>query len=472
MSYDLEDPEELEMFNDEANELLSRLFEDIQDRYSKDELWDNAREYAEYVFEKNHHEPMWQLYTDAIDRQYDALKDATVNNAWKVLEKPRGAFSFGEKELERVRKEAGVEDDEDEDEELSEATLDEIRDLWDDYFRENAGAQMYRLTWRTNQEAAAGDSDGISVVVLGDEELFGGDGVDDRPVWFSESFSRNDIDVLDVLRTDEGREAFQPDEEVVAYMRDMNVDLEDFVESLPETSGSNEVPYLSGVYPEHEGYYEIVVDEDALETLVDEFVSHEMPRAAPSNADVWQTIIYGEELDAAQKKRLRGTPEETRIMGFELGKGGGQFDFVSLDNAAACKRQGFSLGQCVGNRQYGYIDGVEDKTHKVVTMRAMPSGKEKLTLFYSLDEDGAIDEFLEVKGKGNRLPGFGNEDGVGKFKPLEVEVLLRFARAMGAYDAMLQAEDMQPALRRLEEMGETGLQPLRQNPSRRRRRRR
>ena len=62
-----------------------------------------------------------------------------------------------------------------------------------------------------------------------------------------------------------------------------------------------------------------------------------------------------------------------------------------------------------------------------------------------------IVKFGEIKGKANRIPGFSTDDPtVGKFKPVEVEVVMAFADELEPPVDLSTNQDMTPALMKLE----------------------
>lgn len=167
--------------------------------------------------------------------------------------------------------------------------------------------------------------------------------------------------------------------------------------------------------------------------------------------DAWRSIVFGDasrEDSRALKKALAGGDSETQeLMSFEAE--GAVFEFVDLLNYAALKAQGRKLGQCLGNRQYGHPAALESGEAKYISMQTA-GGKTKLTVQAYLDDDGDITKFGEIRGSGNRLPGFSNTQGTGKFKPTEVEVLLAFLEEIAPGVDYSNNSHLEPALAKLE----------------------
>ncbi len=118
------------------------------------------------------------------------------------------------------------------------------------------------------------------------------------------------------------------------------------------------------------------------------------------------------------------------------------------------------MGHCVGDANMGYMDGVRDGEIKIMSIRR-PSSKPLFTI-EAETSDGVIVKLEQIKGKGNRLPGFDrgqhqgiygvNKDAmkatVAALKKDEVQRVVEFlADKPGHWDGRyLDIVDLQPAL--------------------------
>jgi hypothetical protein len=94
-----------------------------------------------------------------------------------------------------------------------------------------------------------------------------------------------------------------------------------------------------------------------------------------------------------------------------------QFYVVEL-SPAEMEEEGEAMGFCIGQREHGYLDAVEKGQGKAFSLRTA-RGRPKLTAFvsYKRGEPTKVDQ---VKGKGNRLPGYNRGDGSLGMDPTEV----------------------------------------------------
>jgi hypothetical protein len=431
-----------EYTNEDYNDLLIKLIDYVASQFNEDNTFDDARFYAEGAFE--HDDRIAEMYRDALDREYKKIDDAETKRVWKILEGPQGAVNFGEEQLAEL---TGEENEEP----FDIATLHALQVAWQNYFERNAGAQLYELVWLTDEQRRSG-TDRVFVETLDDEMLFGYDG---KYIWFN--LPRSDQEIADDLR--KNKESFKPNEDLQELLDHYNLVWQEVFDWLPDGAYDSEKyipPY--GMYGA-EGLWYITIDQDALWRLIDDAIGDDewlaealdVSEYDEETLEAWRAILLGGE-DAkpeSLRKLLRGTPEEERIMGFETDQG--DFEFWDLKNSAAIKAHGSKMGQCVGNRQYGYIPAVERGEAKIIAMRTK-SGKPKFTLEAYLDGNGDIVKFGEIKGKANRIPGFQSMDpSKGKFKPVEVEVILAFADELDPPVNLYEDEneDMQPALNRM-----------------------
>jgi len=431
-----------EYTDDDFNELLEDAINYVASQFDKNNTFDDARAYAEGSCEQSGQIP--DDLRNAIDQQWQKLTDSETKRAWLILEPvagPEGVFNKGSEALVEA---AGEENEEP----FDLATLDALRDSWQVYFDEHAAAQMYTLEWLTPED----ESEFIVLEPIDDESMFGYDG---KPIYMDP-----DSAVADTAEALKKADNFQPNKEVQDLLDSYGLVWKEVLDWFPE-GGWDGVKYIYpfGMYGGSAGMWYVVLDQDELWSLMDNSINDDEWLAEALDVseyddeilEAWRTILFGGNLDEVKKfAKSGGEPEEERIMGFEVAKGGGAFEFWDLKNAAAIKQHGSKMGQCVGNRQYGYVPAVERGEAKIIAMRTK-AGKPKLTLEAYLDEDGNIVKFGEIKGKGNRIPGFQSHDpSKGKFKPVEVEVVMAFADEQSPPVDLSTNQDIAPALSRLE----------------------
>ncbi len=118
--------------------------------------------------------------------------------------------------------------------------------------------------------------------------------------------------------------------------------------------------------------------------------------------------------------------------------------YVAELPASALRQEGRELGICVGS--HGYPEKVRSGRTKIFSLRTA-AGRPKFTIeadmMHGMSDPVAI---RQVKGKGNRLPGF-DAGGGGTFKADEVAKLAEFIRSLGIDPAGVN--DMKPAMRAL-----------------------
>jgi len=94
-------------------------------------------------------------------------------------------------------------------------------------------------------------------------------------------------------------------------------------------------------------------------------------------------------------------------------------------------KEGSAQGICTGQFQYGYPQKVQAGKIKILSLRR-PSGKPLLTFEVVLDADGEPKDVIQIKGNGNRRPGFGRgSQGAGKFKEREVRLSMEIIKRLG-----------------------------------------
>ena len=77
--------------------------------------------------------------------------------------------------------------------------------------------------------------------------------------------------------------------------------------------------------------------------------------------------------------------------------------------------EGQQLGHCIGDLEHGYPQSIAEGSHRVYSLRT-PSGRSKLTIAI-----GPMGHVKDMRGKGNRLAGWGGSVGEGKVKWMEVQ---------------------------------------------------
>jgi hypothetical protein len=77
--------------------------------------------------------------------------------------------------------------------------------------------------------------------------------------------------------------------------------------------------------------------------------------------------------------------------------------------------EGQRLGHCIGDLEHGYPQSVAEGSHRVYSLRT-PSGRSKLTIAV-----GPTGHVKDLRGKGNRIAGWGGKVGEGKVKWMEVQ---------------------------------------------------
>lgn len=179
--------------------------------------------------------------------------------------------------------------------------------------------------------------------------------------------------------------------------------------------------------------------------------------------------VNWEEVKRAVAEGFGVTPEESQgpkpregTVVYEFKDG----SYVTELPPALLKREGAELGICVGQPGMGYGDRIKRKQIKIFSMRTS-AGRSKFCIEATLDANGNVSGIAQVKGKGNRQPGF-DAGGGGRFKSGEVEALIEFIRFLGVNPKKVY--DMQHAVLSLEskELYGKAAQQAVANPYRRR----
>lgn len=109
--------------------------------------------------------------------------------------------------------------------------------------------------------------------------------------------------------------------------------------------------------------------------------------------------------------------------------------------------EGAELGICVGQKRWGYFEDVKKGRTKMYSIRT-PARRSKFCIEAAINADGTVEYIRQIKGKGNRVPGFDDAEGrVGRFKSGEVEKVLEFVRFLGVNPRNIL--DLRPALQAL-----------------------
>lgn len=117
-----------------------------------------------------------------------------------------------------------------------------------------------------------------------------------------------------------------------------------------------------------------------------------------------------------QPSKLEGPEHDNIVYRFPDGF------YVAELRANQLPAEGRRQGMCVGRADMGYIQNVIEGSTAIYSLRS-PSGKPKLTFEVDLDLPVSIDQ---VKGKGNRLPGFAYDDHETLRRPDEVRKAVEF----------------------------------------------
>jgi hypothetical protein len=99
---------------------------------------------------------------------------------------------------------------------------------------------------------------------------------------------------------------------------------------------------------------------------------------------------------------------------------------------------------CVGDPRYGYGRAIKLGRTKILSLQTK-AGKPKFTFEVALDQAGDVAGCVQVKGYGNRVPGWAYGEGrQGKFKQHEVEMVLECLDYLGCIPD--EVDDIKPAL--------------------------
>lgn len=146
--------------------------------------------------------------------------------------------------------------------------------------------------------------------------------------------------------------------------------------------------------------------------------------------DKLESVVPGKALT-----EQRPPEEDNRIM--ELADG----FYVADLSPQELPLEGKKMGICVGQPSYGYGRAVMEGGTKILSLRR-PSGKPLLTFEVEMDGDIFID-VVQIKGKGNRLPGWDRGGtGRGQVKEHEVRLATEVVKRLGIDPE--DVEDLQP----------------------------
>lgn len=159
----------------------------------------------------------------------------------------------------------------------------------------------------------------------------------------------------------------------------------------------------------------------------------------------WDTVTkkVEEELTGQEVAPQRGPATDAAVYTFKDGS------YVADLRPEQLAAEGRDLGICVGKPEHGYVRKVKNNEIKIYSLRT-PAGRSKFCIEAELDYKGEIHRLRQVKGKGNRLPGFdvGGSGRTERFKSGEVENVLTFVQSLGVDPNTVY--DLQPALRALQ----------------------
>jgi hypothetical protein len=158
----------------------------------------------------------------------------------------------------------------------------------------------------------------------------------------------------------------------------------------------------------------------------------------------------------SKKPKFEGRGDDKVIFEFPDGS------YVADLRANQLRREGSMQGICVGNESFNYTRDVKAGTTKIFSLRRA-SGKPLLTMEYNVRR-GTIEQ---VKGKANRLPGFGSRDTSTMDRPGEVEQAVEFVTRHLKLDPAA-IRDLAPGYRALSRaQEEPRANPRRRNPEER-----
>lgn len=170
-----------------------------------------------------------------------------------------------------------------------------------------------------------------------------------------------------------------------------------------------------------------MVNVDALDEALAEHLGQEAPTPGPTTDNVVHTFD--------------GTNES-------VSGASGRGMYVAQLTVKELRKEGATLGHCIGTEQYGHPKMLRDGKTKVYSIRT-EAGKPKFTI----EQDARSGAILEVKGKANRLPGF--EPGKNAMtKPDEVRLVTEFLLSLGQTPEQIRASrDIRGGVTAMEEAG-------------------
>lgn len=182
-----------------------------------------------------------------------------------------------------------------------------------------------------------------------------------------------------------------------------------------------------------------------------------------TNYVVWPRLSYMRTaLDEAiadglsKKPKFEGRGDDKVVFEFPDGA------YVADLRANQLRREGAMQGICVGNESFSYTRDVQSGKTKIFSLRRA-TGKPLLTMEYNT-RAGTIEQ---VKGKGNRLPGFGSRDTSTVDRPGEVEQAVKFVTEHLGLDPA-NIRDLAPGYRAISRaQEEPRANPRRRNPEER-----
>lgn len=357
---------------------------------------------------------------------------------------------------------------------LTEKNLRRLRRAWE----QAARAKVRNGDFSAGVERFTPEQASRNVVVhrYDSEEFFGYEGRE-----ISVSLPENTVKALSALYEKEG--TFVPSEETSAVIDDAGFRLDEVLGWIPSRYNEDytvrygfEIYEIAPetIYPGGEGYLYLIFHERNVENFVLweiledlDWIGDEL-NVDEDVAERWQEFLRSGKVPGIAPDE---PPQEELVMTLESNQG--TFDFWDLKNHSALKKIGNELGICIGQRRYGYPAAVEEGKARIFVMKTK-KGRAKIVIETDIDEDGNPIRLKEIRGKANRAPGFlpakpDDRLDSGRFRPVEVEMLLAFAEELGLGDQVESNRFLQPGIKRLSG-DDKRLSVARKNPGRQRRR--
>jgi hypothetical protein len=158
----------------------------------------------------------------------------------------------------------------------------------------------------------------------------------------------------------------------------------------------------------------------------------------------WEKIK--EELGEPEAEAEAFTPPEDRVV-YRFKDG----FYIQDLHSSELDKEGSELGICVGRCDMPYERMVKSGKAKILSLRTA-GGRPKLTIEAQI-ENGKITRIDQIKGYGNRQPGWANKNyDASKFRPTEVLMMAEWLESIGVRPYYVY--DLQPGMKQLKARGE------------------